>query len=233
MGREEYKAYDLIAVRAGFQAGVLTMDSPEASALSDADVSAMAQKAVENEEARKNRDERVMDFERRLRERSYSGEDVLAWFRATYGPIGRSSIFRARAALRAYATGVEEIAKQAQAIIDLGKESGADAVNQAIFERMGQLMFQMLMEINAGKLSGEYGGKINLNKFFSLVDAFGNLRKRDAGAKKDAAVVDLANEKRKQLEQAKAKVQQTPVPAGGFTKEDVYQMIDDVMKGVA
>ena len=99
--RGDYKTYDLIAIHAGRHVGLRLPTLDQASARSAEERAVLVKKVADSKRARKKRDELYVDFERRLRDAGYKGDQVWRWFQKTYGPISRSSIFRARAMLRA------------------------------------------------------------------------------------------------------------------------------------
>ena len=131
------------------------MDLPtvaEASAMAAEDLNALAARVADSAAAVERRDAAWIEFDRRLSDNAYTGDHVHQWFQATYGPIGRNSVYRARAAVRAAGSRLAEIAADAQAYMEMAAAEGGDAVFGAATQRAGQLIFQLLMETRAEDL---------------------------------------------------------------------------------
>ncbi len=218
--RSEFKAYDLIAVHAGLACGLNLPSVSEAAALSADGLAALCGRVAEDADSASLRDKLTLEFERRLRDPAYSGHAVAEWFRDTYGPIGRSSIYRTAASLRCQESRIAECAAQAQAYVDLAADSGADAVFAAGSGRAGQLIFQLLMETNAAALSGE----MNLDKLHKIVSALAKLQKSRAETELLGEKID---QMRRKFDKA-AKVAATKAAGGALTDD----MIAEVRRAV-
>ena len=223
--RDEFKAYDLVAIHAGRQAGLDLPDAAAATAMADDVRRVLVAKVADSPDAVKLRDELYVDLERRLRDPGYSGQQVWQWFQKTYGPIGRTSIYRARAALRAQESAIAEIAAQARAYIDLAEESGADDVFRAASRRAGQLIFQLLMEANADRL----GGRMNVNKLNGIVVSLAKLQK--SRAETDLIAEKLAELRRRFDEQMAAATAKRP--DGRLTDADIAEAREAIFGKVA
>jgi len=226
MGNKDFKAYALIAVHAGRRAGLPLPTVAEASALDDLAMHALDRKIADSPAARKIRDELWAEFERRLREPQYTGDDVWEWFQKSYGPISRASIYRARADIRASDSRVAECRDQAEAYVAAAGDGGGEKVLQAAMDRAGQIFFQILMELDSSRAAGEPADWGQIGK---LVDSLSNLRRSRAQADlMQLRVAEMNKAARAQVDLAAAK-------AGpkGLTRDDVYKILDDVMRGAA
>lgn len=173
----DFKAYDLIAIHAGRKAGVALPTVAAAGKLPREQRQELVAKVASTAKARKVRDGLFVDFERRLRDSGYSGDQVWEWFKSAYGPIARSSIYRARGALRAQESRISEVSEQARAYMKLADEGGAEGVFGAATRRAGQLYFQLLMELTGDDLEGL---RARPEKIIQLVDSLGSLQRARA-----------------------------------------------------
>ncbi len=177
----EYTSYDLLAIKAGRAAGLKLPTVAAAAKLTATARKAIVAKVADSKKAVKIRDKMFVDFERRLLDANgYTGDHIVKWFRKEIGPIGRSGIYRARAALQAAGSRIAEISAQAQAFMSQVSESGPDAVFDAATQRAGQLYFQLLMELDAEDLSGL---KAEPAKIITLIDSLGSLQRSRAQTK--------------------------------------------------
>ena len=171
-GRADFKAYELIAVWAGRQAGLNMPRGPEAAKLPDWALSELTRAVAENPKAVKLRDRLYIDFERKLRDPGWTGDQVWNSFQETYGPIGRTSIYRARWALQAKDSKISEVAGIAEAFNRVGQEAGAEGIYKAAGQRAGQLVFSLLMECNAADL----GGEMSITRLSAIIQALAKLQ---------------------------------------------------------
>ena len=179
----DHKAYELVAIACGHACGVEHCpDAANAFHLSADERQAVAARVAGHEAARQRRDEATVEFERRCLDRGYTGDQLWEWFQGLYGPISRSSVYRARAALRAHGSKVAQVAAEARAFVeaargDEGAADNGDALFAAASHRYGQLAFQLLMETSAKELGGE---GVNISKLVSIVSALAKLTKARA-----------------------------------------------------
>lgn len=204
MTTKNHKAYDLIAIHAGAVCGLAVPPAAEAAAVSVDERNRWVELVADDSDSAKLRDELYVDFDRRLRDSGYGGDAVWDWFKETYGPIGRASIFRARAALRAAESRVAEVAADARAYMDLATAEGADGVFGAATQRAGQLIFQLLMELNASDLGADNPDPAKVAK---ILNALAKLQK--ARAETDMIRHKLAEIQKEFDEQVNAKTKKT------------------------
>ena len=221
--RGDFKSYDLVAISAGRKAGLKGMPLAARAARLDRETREKLVAAVADSPAAVElRDEMFAEFERRLRDSGYGGDQVWQWFLKTYGPIGRTSIYRARASLRAQESRITEVAADAQAYADLAAAEGADAVFDGASLRAGQLMFQLLYMTKAEDFQ-----TTDIGKVAKIITALGKLQK--SRAETDMIREKLADVRRKF--DAEVKAAQGRKAKGGSGKLDATD-IDAIRKAV-
>jgi len=219
-----HKAYDLIAVHAGRKAGLKGMPSAaRAGKLSVGELSAVVATVADNKAAAKLRDEMALEFDRRCRDGGYDGDQVHAWFVKTHGPLGRSSVFRARAALRAVDSRIGECSAQAQAFLQLAEAEGARSIFAGATQRASQLLFQLLFSARPEDITMDDWDKVS-----KIMGALAKLQK--ASAETEMIQTRLAAIRKG----AKAEVDRaTQGGQQALTRDTVYELIDKVMRGEA
>jgi hypothetical protein len=180
MARDDFKVYDLMAIHAGLTCGLAIPTVAQAAAMGEVDRAHWVARVADDTEAAKLRDSLYLEFERRCMDPGYRGDQVFEWFKDNYGPISRSSFYRARSDVRARHSGIEDAASQARAFIELAESEGADSCFAGFTARAGQLAFELIMETQARDL--KTGDPAKLAK---LLEAIGKLAK----AKADIALV--------------------------------------------
>jgi len=219
MPRDNFKSFDLLAIHAGRKAGLKMPPAAEAAGLPAEKLAELTRQVADDRKACALRDKLYVDYERRLRDSAYSGDQVWQWFAKTYGPIGRTSIYRARAALRANESRIAETAAQAQAFVDLAEAEGADGVFAGATQRAGQLIFQLLYQLRSEDLDTDDPAKIA-----KILNALGSLQKARVETQLIKAKCDELRRKfDRQIAAAKGKTRD-----GKLTDE----MIDQVRKAV-
>ena len=158
--REKYRAYDLIAIHAGNLAGLRMPDAVAAAAMTADEIQALVAQVADDEAARKIRDELYAEFDRRLADPGYGLDQLVEWFANAYAPVGRSSLYRARCAIRAHESRIAETSDYAKAYVALAAEQGGEAVFAGASQRAGQLVFQLLMETRAEDLDAADPAKL-------------------------------------------------------------------------
>lgn len=224
-GRSDHKAYHLIAIEAGRRCGVSMPTVAEVESLTYSEIGELTKAIADCPAAAELRDELFADFERRLRDPGYNGMQVHEWFEGEYGHVACSSMYRTRASLMAAESRITEIAAQARAFVDASVSEGADEVFTAANKRIGQLMFQLLMEADAASLSE--GKSLNISKFTSLASSLAKLQASRAQAELNRERV--AAMKR----EIKTEVEKATAATGTVTRQEVFEMIDRIMRGEA
>lgn len=222
MMRTDHRAYELVALEAGRRAGLAAMPPRDTVAGLDAEaMKGLLARVADERGAVQIRDELTADLDRRLRDSGYTGDQVHEWFVGQYGPIGRASIYRARATVRAADSRIAETAEQARAFVELAEAEGADGVFAGATKRAGQLMFQLLYQAEAKD--------IKVDDLYRIVIGLAKLQKA-------RAETEVLREKVSEIRKAAlAGVERAAARAGrrGLSRDDVYRILDDAMKGAA
>jgi len=223
MGRQCHKAYELIAIAAGRQAGLELPELPRAAVLTDTARASLTALVADCPAAREIRDRLYEEFERRLGDPGYTVDLLWEWFCGEYTAISRSAIGRAREAYRAAASRIEQTAAEARAFVALAKEAGADAMFEGGVTRAGQLLFELLYKLKSEDLQAE-----NPADLAKVIRAMGAMWKTG----KEAALLDSRLAEVRKTARAAVDAE---AAAGKrqYTREDVYRLIDDAMKGKA
>ncbi len=226
--RDDFKTYDLIAIYAGRQAGLQKLPTvAQAAKLPEEDRQVLVAKVADSKKAAKLRDKLVMEFEHRLRDPGYNGEQIWDWFKSTYGPIGRSSIFRVRAKLRVHESRIAEISQQAEAFVQLADESGGQKIEKAATRRAAQLYFQLLMQLDAEDLAGVRGDP---KKIVAIIDSLAGLRR--TGAQTNLLEQRLA-ETRQNFDRQIAAAQRKAKSRDGKLTPEMIQKVREAVFGSA
>jgi hypothetical protein len=205
-----YKPYDELAILAGREAGLDSL-TPEAVAA--------------DEGARALRDKYWSEYERRLRDaQTYTLETIVEWMRSMGCTVSKSSVHRNQQMLRAQEEKVSMSARKARAVIEATSAAGVTDLLEANTMLSGQLIFDALSNLSADALS-----QMSEPQIIRLIEASGMLRKMAAetGLIK-AREAELTATLRKATDAKAAKAGD-----GKLTREDVYALIDDAMKGNA
>ena len=201
--RGDFKSFDLIAIHAGIATGVIP-DAMRDKAARDRDLrSSLVNKVADDEAAAARRDELFVEFERRLRDTNgYTLDQILKWFGETYGPLGRASIQRVRAAMLAQESRIRQSAALAKAFKDAAAEGDGD-VTDAAMDRAGQLYFSLLMKLNETSLDDLMA---NPKQIIKLIDSLASLqRARKEGQLLDQKIAALQRKFDREIQSAQAK----------------------------
>lgn len=205
------KPYDVLALAAGRQAGLA---HPTAS------------EVAESPEARLLRDGLWAEYEMRLRDtQTYTLPAILAWVRDQGGAASQSSIHRDRfwlqARERALGLAAERARQIAKALTGAGGETDFLAAGRA---KASQIIFEALAEFPTEVVDAWKPGQ-----WIALFDVLGRLSTAHEEVALTRTRLAALGEKAKQAVDAKA----ASAPMGALTREDVYRILDDVMKGDA
>ena len=221
MSRDEFKAYDLLAIHAGNALGLGVPTMAQAAELSDKELAAFAKIVDADAKGKALREELAAAFEVRLLGRE-NLDDITDWFNGEYGAglpegrkiITRTSIHRVRTAMRAKTDRIEECSKSASAVMSVLKGKDASAVFDASTELAGQYIFQLLLEFSADpdkRPDAERGAK--------LIGALAKLQQ-------SKAVTDLTNAKLRDLQtkfDAEMKARQAGSSDGKLTPDMIRE----------
>jgi hypothetical protein len=218
----DFLAYHLIAIEAGRRKGMALPDKSAVALLDEREIGKLVAAVAEHPAAVALRDELTAEFDRRMQDRGFTGDDLAEWFVPQFGKISRVSIYRCRASRRNQESRIREVAEQARAFRDAVSEDGADALTAAAASRASQLFFSLLMEVDSAEIDEDRSDKL-----VNIVNALSKLRKTDAD-------IRLANARLAEAAKAaKASVAATATPAGQVSADEVYAILDRVMKGQA
>ena len=221
----DFKAYKLIAIHAGGVCGLRVPSVADAAQLPDEELGRLVAMVSDDAQAAATAKVYQDEFDARLESRGYTIDQIVAWFSETYGPIARSSIARARASRRAKTLHITDAAESARAIVEEFSATGSD-MTEAMLKMLGHYAFQLVYQLKADQDIDEKGPEIDkVAKLISAISTF---------AKQRAETEILKNKLKEIIGAAKADVDKST--AGGskpITREEVFAMLDEAMKGGA
>ena len=226
------KAYQVLAAVAAKQAGlkVPALDDPGEP---DDWLTAVAEKVASSKPACKIRDDLWCDLERRLRdETSYSVSSLMSWVNDLAAEhlsdegvcVGRSSLHRSRVKILEAEKAISLRAKLAAAVIDAAGRRGEADVFKAGRILAGQLIFEALDALPVDALD-----QLKPHQFIGLIDVLGRLSKQHVETDILAAkLADLHKAAKDEIDKATA-----GKPDKKLTRQNVYEILDRIMKGTA
>ena len=186
---------------------------------------ATAEAAAEDPAAREERDGLWMDLQERLRDpQTYTLDDVVAWGVEQGAELARTGLHRLRRRLLADRRRLRQRAQLAREMVEAmgdGAEANALAAGRAV---AAQLMLDQLQALPAGALDG-----LSPTGILKLVQTVGFLSKAHVET-------EILQRKLGELNAAaKAAVDREAARSDDrrLTREDVYRILDDVMRGDA
>jgi len=218
MNLRHSKAYRELALAAGRQAG-LKKPTPETVA--------------EDETAREIRDALWAEYEARLRDRkTYTIRAICEWLIETLGlgnaPRAKrpslSAVDRDRRAVLAQERRLTLSAQKTRQILEATKETDEADVFEAVRKLIGQHLFEFFLGLPADAIQSAETGEI-----IRLMKAAGQIGKAHAET-------EILNRRLVEMREAvKAEVTKRSAKAkdGRLSREDVYALLDRIMKGEA
>ena len=177
-----------------------------------------------DEGARALRDSYWLDYERRLRDdKAYTLENIVEWFVELDLPLSTSCVHRDRTALYKAERALKLRAGLAKAMVDSAAGEGQGDVLKAARILAGQQIFKALNELDIDP------DDLTPTHVINLIGVLGTLSKQHVET--DLLAARLAEASKA----AKQQVDKAAVAAGakGLSRQDVYKILDDVMKGAA
>ena len=153
---EQFRSYDELALVAGREAGLDTLD-PAAVA--------------DDPRARELRDVKWGQFERRLRDtKTYTLKDVREWLADAGIKIGLSSVHRARLYLLEKESRITLAAQKAEAVVKACETAGLKDLLAGGHRLAAQVIFEALADLPSGTLAGLKPGGV-----VKMIEVFGKL----------------------------------------------------------
>jgi len=213
------KAYDELAVYAGVRCG---MKKPTPQAVANRD------------DSRELRDRLWLEYERMHRDgQTYQlDRDIMPFCKAHGVKASKSSVNRDGLRVREGIKAVKLRAELASAVMDAAGNSGEDVfkagrllAGQMIFEALNGMSIVALEDLSADPI-----------KLLRMIDTLGALSRVEADAERTGVEAEMTKAKLAEYHKsAKQEVDRAAKAAGGkgLTRQDVYKILDSVMKGQA
>ncbi len=184
---------------------------------------ATAEAAAEDASARAIRDECWMETDRRLAdEQTYTADEVIDWLTEIGVATSRSAVYRARRRRRAQLRAVRLRSELARQIVDAAGDDGESGALRGARLLMAQKLFEATQGLSPEQLDG-----LSPTGVIKLAKVIGELSRADAQT-------DLIRQRLTQMRSTAKKAVDDAVAVrrdGRLSREDVYRLIDDVMKG--
>jgi len=178
---------------------------------------------AESPDAREVRDAAWGDYRRRLADRTtYTLEAIRAWLAEHAVDVSIASVQRDRAPILAKEERLRLGSEITRRFLKETEGAGTAEVLQAGLKRVAQVLFETSLRFEADELRDSLEG----GDFVRLAEAVGKLCKANSE-------VGLIDQRVAELrEKARKAVAAAPATADGrVTREDVFKILDDVMKG--
>lgn len=208
------RAYRLLAVNAAEAAGI----EVPAGELPD-----RAMAVAGSAEGRAVRDEAWLEYEQRLRDPSYTLDAIHDWLRDDRGvEVGRTSVDRDRKRL-VRGEKVHKLANdRLRVVFDQLQGLSADQLYQGGVKIAMQRLLDFLLRIGADDLE-----ELRPAQILMLIDTFGRLGKTQAETERIRTALAEKNA------EAKRQIDHATRSGGTLKREDVYAILDRVMRGEA
>ncbi|MFB3893235.1 MAG: phage protein Gp27 family protein [Phycisphaerae bacterium] len=215
--RKRFLAFDLIAISAGLRCGLKVPTCEQISALREPQRDVWLAKVAEDPKAAALRDELCADFERRLRDPAYTVDSLTEWFTDQYGPIGRTSIYRAMDAYLSYDAKLIEQAQAAKQFAEVFAASGGDKLGEAARMQAQQLYFDFLRTLSRADLADAKGDSARIVR---IIDSLARLQQ--AGAQTELLQQKVA-QMRRAFEAEMQAVARKTAGGGRITDEMIHE----------
>jgi len=204
------KTYKGLARAAGASVG-LTSPTPETVA--------------ESPEARDARDALWAEYDLRLGdEKTYTLKQIKAWLAEQGVASSIPAIHRDRSRVRRRRRAVEIGTRKVREFMEAAKGLDSSDLFQAVLRRIGQTLFETFGEFGSADLEG-----MTINQWIRAMETAGYLMRSHAKTEIDRArLAEMRKAARAEADRAAASAAD-----GRMTREDVYRIIDKVMKGEA